>query len=106
MKILLIDERSDTLNFLCENLVNFGYKTGIAKNKVEIISMLSDDQYNVIVTNDCARELDVDQSIRSEYPLVFAVFLSASDKKEKTENHGVDLYLYRPLEVHKLLSYL
>jgi len=40
-KVLIYDERSDALDFLFENIVNHGYKAGIAKNGTEIINLLS-----------------------------------------------------------------
>jgi DNA-binding response OmpR family regulator len=104
MKVLLIDERPDALEFLGESIVNFGYKTGVAKDKTEIVPMLSDDQYEVVLTNGGGRDIDIDQYIRAKYPSVFIVQMTLSHKKEEKEHNGVDLYLRRPFEISKLRS--
>jgi DNA-binding response OmpR family regulator len=102
MKILFIDERSDTLEFLESSIINFGCKPGIARHRDDIVPMLSNDQYDVVVANGCAKELDVEQQIRKKYPSVFIVFLSGSHKKGTDGPHGADLYLQRPFEVSRL----
>ncbi|MBN1380999.1 MAG: hypothetical protein JXA41_04940 [Deltaproteobacteria bacterium] len=96
MKVLLIDERPDTLDFLGESMVKQGYKTGIAKDKKDIFSMLSENQYDVILANGVTKELDIDKDIRSRYDSIYIVYLSADDKKNEHQHAGVDMYLHRP----------
>jgi DNA-binding response OmpR family regulator len=104
MKILLIDERPDAVEFLGESIVNYGYKAGIAKNKSEILPMLSEDRYQVVVTNGGSREFNVDQDIRLKYPSVFVIHLTGSDNQNGNKDLAVDLCLRRPFEVSKLLN--
>lgn len=96
MKVLLIDERPDTLEFFGESMVNLGYKTGIAKDTSEIFSMLSENQYDIVLTNGASKELDIDKDIRSKYDSIYVVYLSASTDKSKSKHSGADMYLHRP----------
>jgi CheY-like chemotaxis protein len=52
-RVLIHDERPDTPEFLLEAVVNRGYKAGFAKDGSEIIAMLSNDQYNIVLTRCC-----------------------------------------------------
>jgi DNA-binding response OmpR family regulator len=99
MKVLLIDERPDALEFLCESVINFGYKTGTAKSGTEIVPMLLDDQYEVVLTNGGCKEIDIQRDVRVKCPSVFIVLLTGSYNKDENNNHGVDLYLRRPFGV-------
>jgi DNA-binding response OmpR family regulator len=102
MKVLLIDERSDTLEFFNGSIVNLGYKTGIAKNKSDIFSMLSKDQYDIILTNGASKELNIDKDVRSKYKSVFVIYLSASENKKAHKHSGADVYLRRPFVASEL----
>ncbi|MGZ3577840.1 MAG: hypothetical protein ACXWMI_05190 [Syntrophales bacterium] len=50
-KVLIHDDRPDMPEFLLEIIANHGYKAGFAKDGAEIIAMLSNDQYDVVLTN-------------------------------------------------------
>ncbi|MBN1380997.1 MAG: hypothetical protein JXA41_04930 [Deltaproteobacteria bacterium] len=102
MKVLLIDERPGTLEFFGESIFNFGYKTGIATCKDDIINMLSTGQYEVILTNGGSRGLDVVQHIKSKDPSVYVICMTESPKNQSESYTGADLYLQRPLMVSRL----
>ena len=102
MKVLLIDERPGTLEFFGESIVNFGYKTGIAKDRDEIIPMLADDQYDVILTNGGSRGLDIVKHLKAKLPSVFVICMTGSQKDQNGNYLGADLYLQRPFRVSKL----
>lgn len=103
MKILLIDERPGTLEFLGENIVNFGYKTGVASDKSDIVPMLLDDKYDIVLANNGNGDGDFDELIRSQCPSVFIIHMTLSEEQRKGKN-GVDLYLERPFESSRLRS--
>jgi len=102
MKVLIHDERSDGLDFLLESIVNHGYKAGIAKNGHEIIHMLSDERYNVVLTNGGFEELDPDQHFRIRSSSAFIIGISGQKKGEERLDSKVDLCLQRPFEASKL----
>lgn len=101
-KILIHDERPDTPEFLLEVVVNRGYKAGFAKDGTEIIAMLSNDQYDVILTNGGYRELNPDQRRQLKSSSVFIIGI----KDSYEQNRGVDLkadqYLQRPMLISEL----
>ena len=102
MKVLIHDERSDGLDFLLENIVNHGYKAGIAKNGNEIINMLSDERYNVVLTNGGYEEIDSDQHFRIKSSSAFIIGITGQQKHDEGIGSEVDLYLRRPFEASKL----
>jgi hypothetical protein len=63
MKILIHDERPDTLECLLEGIVNRGYKGGIAKDGLDVINMLSDERYNIVLTNGGYEKPNLDQRV-------------------------------------------
>jgi DNA-binding response OmpR family regulator len=99
---LLRDERSDTLDFIHESIVNFGHKVGIAKDSSEILHMLSSDRYDVILTNGGCRELDIDKDIRLKFPSVFIVGIVSSPGQNGNGDVKADYYLVRPFAKSQL----
>jgi DNA-binding response OmpR family regulator len=101
MKILINNERADTLEFLCEHIINHGYKAGIAKNSHEIIDMLSGEQYNIVLTNGAYEELNTDQCSWLKSSSVFIIGIT---NQKKNENLALkeDMQLQRPFESSKL----
>ncbi len=102
MKVLIHDERSDGLDFLLESIVNHGYKAGIAKNGPEIMNMLSDERYNVVLTNGGYEELDPDQHFQLKSSSAFIIGITGQQKREEGIDSKVNLCLQRPFEVSKL----
>jgi len=92
MKILINVERHDTLEFFLESLVNFGYKAGVAKECPEIIRMLSDEQYDAILTKVGYREIDFDLYIRSKIPSIYIIHIKDSCNPDEDVNSKADLY--------------
>jgi DNA-binding response OmpR family regulator len=101
-KILIHDEGPDTPEFLLEIVVNRGYKAGFAKDGNELIAMLSNDQYDVVLTNGGYRELNPDQYMQLESSSVFIIGIKDSHKQNHTMDSKADLYLPR----HFLISEL
>ena len=95
MKVLIHDERSDSMDLLLGSIVNHGYKAGIAKNDREIINMPSDERYNVVLTNGGYEELGLDQLSRLKYS---SVFINSIVDQWKCNESPADLYLQRPFE--------
>lgn len=102
MKVLLIDERPGTLEFFEETIFNFGYKTGIANSKDDIINMLLTGQYEVILSNGGIRGLDIVEHIKSKDASVYVICMTESSNNPSIHYSGADLYLQRPLMVSRL----
>jgi DNA-binding response OmpR family regulator len=102
LQILLIDERPGTLEFFGEAMFNYGYKTGIARGRDEIIPMLANGQYDVILTNGGSRGIDIIKQIKSQVSSVYVICMKGSEHTELCDYAGADLYLERPLRVSSL----
>jgi DNA-binding response OmpR family regulator len=102
MKVLIHDERPDIPEFLLEIIVNHGYKAGIAKDGPQIIHMISDDRYDVVLTNGGYRELDRDQCMRLKSSSVFIIGITDSHVRNHDLDSKADLYLRRPFLISEL----
>jgi CheY-like chemotaxis protein len=101
-KVLIHDDRSDTPEFLLEIIVNRGYKAGFAKCSAEIIAMLSNDQYDVVLTNGGYKELNTDQYIKLKSSSVFIIDIKDSRNRNQDMELKADLYLPRPFLISEL----
>ena len=102
MKILIHDERPDALEFLLEGIVNQGYKAGIAKDGPEVIHMLSDERYTVVLTNNGYKKLYLDQHFGIKSSSVFIIDITDTRKRDKEMDSKADLYFRRPFEASRL----
>lgn len=102
IKILIHDERPDAPEFLLETVVNRGYKAGFAKDGSEIIAMLSNDQYDVILTNGGYRELNHRQYKQLKSSSVFIIGIKDSYNRNQDLEIKADLYLPRPFLISEL----
>ena len=101
-RILIHDERPDTPEFLLEVMINHGYKAGIAKDEHEIMAMLSNDQYDVVLTNGGYRELNPDQYIQLKSSSVYIIGIKESHNQNHDMDLKADLYLPRPFLISEL----
>ena len=101
MKILINVERHDTLEFFLESMVNLGYKAGVAKERPEIIRMLSDEQYNAVLTKGEGSKIDFDRYIRSKIPSIYIIHIKDSCNPDEDVSLKTDLY---SLGIHELLQ--
>jgi len=99
-KVLIHDEISYAPEFLLKLIANRGYKAGFAKNAPEIIDMLSNDQYDIVLTNDGYRALNSDHHTRLQSSSVFIIGIT--DSHNHTQDLNADLYLSRPFLSSKL----
>ena len=111
MKLLINVERHDTLEFFLESMVNLGYKAGVAKERPEIIRMLSDEQYNAVLTTGEDREIDLDRCIRSKIPSIYIIHIKDSCNPDEDVNSKADIYsfgipeLLQAVESHSSMSH-
>ena len=102
IKVLIHEERPDTPEFLLEVVVNRGYRAGFAKDGTEIMAMLSNDQYDVVLTNGGYRELNSDQHRQLKSSSVFVIGLKDRWNRNQDRDLRADLYLPRPLLISEL----
>jgi DNA-binding response OmpR family regulator len=101
-KVLIHDDRQDIPEFLFRTILNRGYKAGFAKDGAEIIPMLSNDQYDVVLTNGGYKELNPDQHMQLKSSSVFIIDIKDSGNHNQDMDLKADLYLPRPLLISEL----
>ena len=101
-KVLIHDDQPDTPEFLLKMMVNRGYKAGLAKDATEIIAMLSDDHYDVVLTNGGYKELNSDHHRLLKSSSVFIIDIQDSHKQAQDMALKADLCLPRPLLISNL----
>jgi DNA-binding response OmpR family regulator len=102
MKILILDDRAEKLDFLLEDIIRHGYRAGIAKDGDEVTDMLSGEQYNVVLTNGGHRSFPPDHLSRIRSSSVFVIGITDQQKRDDRADSSVDLCLRRPFEASKL----
>jgi len=101
-KILIHDERPDSPEFLLKIILSRGYKAGFAKEGTEIVAMLSNDQYDVVLTNGGYKELNPDHYMQLKSSSVFIIDIKDSRSQNQNRDLKADLYLPRPILISKL----
>ena len=101
-RVLIHDERPDVPEFLLQIILSRGYKAGFAKDGTEIIAMLSNDQYDVVLTNGGYTELNPDQHMQLKSSSVFIIDIKDSRNQNQDRDLKADLYLPRPILISEL----
>jgi CheY-like chemotaxis protein len=92
-KVLIQDESPDKQAFLLKLILSRGYKAGFAKDGTEIIAMLSNDQYDVVLTNGGYKGLNPDQHMQLKLSSVFIIYINNSSNQNQDMDLKADLYL-------------
>ncbi|MGZ6210401.1 MAG: hypothetical protein ACXWL9_09675 [Syntrophales bacterium] len=101
-KVLIHDGRPDVPEFLLKIILGHGYKAGFAKDGTEIIAMLSNGQYEVVLTNGGYEELNSDQHRQLKSASIFIVEIKDSRNQNQDGYLKADLYLPRPILISEL----
>ncbi|MGO9138063.1 MAG: hypothetical protein ACLQBC_10410 [Syntrophales bacterium] len=101
-KVLIHDERPDVPEFLLEIILRRGYKAGFAKDGTEIIDMLWNDKYDVVLTNGGYKELNPDQHMQLKSSSIFIVEIKDSRNQNQDRDLKAHLYLPRPILISEL----
>ncbi len=101
-KVLIHDDRPDIPEFLLKTILNRGYKAGFAKDGAEIIAMLANDQYDVVLTNGGYKELNHDRHMQLKSSSVFIIDIKDSRNQNQDMDLRADLCLPRPLLISEL----
>ena len=99
-KVLINYERSNAPEFLLKLITNRGYRAGYAKNATEIIAMLSNDQYDVVLTNGNYKALNPDHHTRLQSFSV--VVIGIMDSRNQTQDLKADVYFATPFLISEL----
>ncbi|MGO9138413.1 MAG: hypothetical protein ACLP9S_10745 [Syntrophales bacterium] len=101
-KVLIHDDRPDIPEFLLKAILSRGYKAGFAKDGTEIVAMLSNDKYDVVLTNGGYKELNPDQHVQLKSSSVFIIDIKDSHNQNQDGDLKADLYLPRPILISQL----
>ncbi len=101
-KVLIHDDRPDIPGFLLKIILDRGYKAGFAKDGTEIIDMLSNDQYNVVLTNGGYKELNPYQCMQLKSSSVFIIDIKDSRNQNQDVDLNADLYLPKRCSISEL----
>ena len=101
-KILINDGRPDIPEFLLNVILGHGYKAAFAKDGSQIIAMLSNDQYDVVLANGGYRELNHDQHMQLKSAPIFIIDINDSHEKNQDTDLKADLLLPRPFLISEL----
>ncbi len=92
-KVLIHDEGPDIPVLLLKLILSRGYKAGFANDGNEIIAMLSNDQYDVVLTNGGYKGLNSDQHMQLKLSSVFIIYINNSSNQNQDMDLKANLYL-------------
>ncbi len=101
-KVLIHDDRPDIPGFLLKLILGRGYKAGFAKDGTEIIDMLSNDQYNIVLTNGGYKELNPYQCMQLKSSSVLIIDIKDSRNQNQDVDLNADLYLPKRCSISEL----
>ena len=101
-KVLIHDERPHILAFLLKLILSRGYNANFAKDGTEIIAMLSNEHYDVVLTNGGYKELNPDQYMQLKSSSVLIIDIKDSLNQNQDMDLKADLYLPRPFLISEL----
>jgi DNA-binding response OmpR family regulator len=101
-KVLIHDERPHILAFLLKLILSRGYNAGLAKDGNEIIDMLSNDHYDVVLTNSGYKELNPDQHMQLKSSSVLIIDIKDSLNQNQDMDLNADLYLPKRFSISEL----
>ena len=101
-KVLIHDDRTDLPEFLLKLILSRGYKAGFAKDGTEIIAMLSNDQYDVVLTNGGYKELNPSQHMQLKFSSVLIIDIKDSLNQNQDMDLNADLYLPKHFSISEL----
>ena len=101
-KVLIHDDMRGVPEFLFKIILSRGYRAGFAKNGNEIIAMLLNDQYDVVLTNGGYQELNLDQCMQLRSASVFVIDIKDPHSHNEDNDLKADLCLRRPILISEL----
>ncbi|HVO65159.1 MAG TPA: hypothetical protein VMT12_01660 [Syntrophales bacterium] len=105
-KVLIHDERPHVLAFLLKLISRRGYNAGLAKDGNEIITMLANDQCDIVLTNSGYKELNPVQHTQLKSSSVLVIDIKDSLTQNQDMKLNADLYLPKCFSVSELWQVL
>jgi CheY-like chemotaxis protein/HPt (histidine-containing phosphotransfer) domain-containing protein len=115
LKILLAEDNKFNQQLVIRILANIGYNAVLAENGLEVLNLLNQEEFDVILMDIQMPEMDgltTTKLIRANYnkekqPMIVA--LTADTSKGDTENYlkvGMDSVLTKPIQIDELIATL
>jgi CheY-like chemotaxis protein len=111
LRILVVEDHSDTLQALSRLLTHFGHEISLADGAQNALSMINSKEFDVVLCDIALPDgngYDVVAHAKRKGP-VTAVALSgfsATDDIERGRKAGFDFHLAKPVDFHELRSVL
>jgi CheY-like chemotaxis protein len=111
LRILVVEDHSDTLQALSRLLTHFGHEISLADGAQDALSMINSQKFDVVLCDIALPDgtgYDVVAHAKSKGP-VAAVALSgftATEDVERGKEAGFDFHLGKPVDFHELRAVL
>jgi CheY-like chemotaxis protein len=111
LRILIVEDHSDTLEALSRLLNHFGHEISTADDARTALAMINSNEFDVVLCDIALPDgngYDVIAAAKRKWP-VKAVALSAfaaGDDIERGRKAGFDFHLAKPVDFHELRSVL
>ncbi len=107
MSVLIIDDNEIIRRMISIYLKNYGYETEEASNAETAEALLEQKKFNIIILDDFLsgiRGTEFCKRIKSKYPFLTVVGISASCEEKDFLTSGADAFLAKPFFLKELLQ--
>ena len=112
IKILLVDDEPDILEFMEYNLKKEGYIVLLAKNGAEAVEIAKREIPQLIILDIMMPEMDGYEAMKriraqikfKNIPVIALTAKAMKDDKQKCIDAGANDYIAKPIDVERLLS--
>lgn len=107
MSVLIIDDNEIIRGMISIYLKNHGYETEEASNAETAEALLEQKKFNIIILDDFLsgiRGTEFCKRIKSKYPFLTVVGISASCEEKDFLTSGADAFLAKPFFLKELLQ--
>jgi PAS domain S-box-containing protein len=112
LRVLVVDDNHLTLNIVSQILHNYGFHTEVATNGMEVLDLLGQDSFDLILMDMQMPLMDGYQTtinIRAQsqfqsIPIIAMTANSTPNAREKCLSSGCDAYIAKPFKAEELMS--
>jgi DNA-binding response OmpR family regulator len=106
MRVLVVDDDPNVVNFLSLSLKESGYEVDEANDGTEAIELLQNNSYVVAIIDAIMPKVkgaEICKFIKSHYPNIYIIGMSGyPDSLKKLKNEGADICFTKPFNIDQI----
>jgi CheY-like chemotaxis protein len=108
MRLLVVDDDPDVVDFLCSSMKESGYEVDEANDGTEAVERLQKVSYEVVIVDAIMPKMngaEVCKFIKSRCPDIYVIGISGyPESLKKLKNEGADICFAKPFNIDLIKS--